>query len=334
MGWMDKVSAAATVAANQAVAKTRELAEELDETYGDDADYQNMREKLAKARVATREKYHETHARMSAADEGKKAGDLTRKFGEKVAKLPVLSLSSDAAMAANGVPHLVDEFVADPDDPMRAIWLAEGIGRAKRQLGKYQAGRSAISPTYALMYGSMKVGASLGDEQEPIETKLLKKAFITSAARVRENPYDADGLHVLSRVYLLQDDRTQAAKFSKLAIMADPDNGLPWITLARTYLAHGQIHNAQAAAQKAVDKGEKYGHAVWALAQLSDSRSWDDIDLVDSRRNQISPDDYRKYLGTVIEGKTVWNQLVKSQKVKAIDAKEKLKKSLDEGGEE
>ena len=309
MGWLDRASAAARIAADKAEKLAREVADELEAEYGDDERYQDTKSALRtfkdkavaagqEARIVGRETVDE----FSRTETGQAIGVHTRKLGSVVAELPALSAVADLAQHRHGVPALAEMYKQSPKDPERAIWLAEALLSVQRDMRLYGRVRSLTSPTYAVMSQSVKAAGKLGmDGADPTAVRVLKVAFVEARKRARANPQDARSLHILARVYLAQAQPSLAGRFAKLAILADPADGLPWITLSRAYLDLNQTENAKRAAQRAVDAGAGFGNEWLARATIkSKQRTEADVDRYERLRANYTPQQEAAYKGVAI----------------------------------
>ena len=74
----------------------------------------------------------------------------------------MFSLASDVVKRRHGVPELYDLLAEDPEDPQRALWLAEAIARAKASMSTYARIRSITSPTFAIINQSARASTQIG----------------------------------------------------------------------------------------------------------------------------------------------------------------------------
>ncbi len=333
MGWLDKATAAAKVAANAAREAAQEMAADMEAEHGDKPEYQEfqqswtrLKEKAKAGAVEAKALRNEAIAEFGGTESGRAVGEATRGLGTVLSRMPVLSALSDAAQSRHGVGKLRDQFMAEPGDPVLALWLAESMRRVGEDMHRYRVVRSVTSPTYAIMNQSIRAAGEVGKtDSDPVERKLLKVAFVRSRERVREHPEDAESLHVLARVYLAQGQAEQAGRFAKLALLSNPAQPLPWITLSRAYLEVGQSENARKAAQRAVDEGAGYGNEMLArLVLAGGAKSKDDIQHYEAYRAAVTPQDKTAYLGVAVSGSDWWEDLKDRQSGKTVKLLDEL----------
>lgn len=307
MGWLDKATAAARIAASEARKATLDGMSKVESDYSGDARYESLKDRLRvladKAKVAAAEVSafgSEIAQEASATEWGTKIGDNARATGAFLSTLPVLTAMGDSVQSRNGVDELYAQFLESPKDPLRAVLLAEALLRCEKDLKVYQRVRSVTSLTYALRRKMITSTLELGaEDHDPTRLRLLKIAFSQSDKRVRRNPADAVALHVLARVYSGMGHHADAVTAAKLAVLADPSDGLPWVTLGRAYLGLGQAANAERASLQAVQLGAGYGNeiAASALLFLEENPGLATISRFEELRSQITTQDRVDYLG-------------------------------------
>jgi len=323
MSLFDKAKAAAKLTKRTANRNVRKLAEGIDSKFQQDEWYQTAKESTKEVledsqKVATRikKKGEDLTVQFGETKVGSNIGKKARTIAGVISSLPVFSITSDVMKVRHGVIELHEKFTQYPNDPTKAVWLAEALGRVQKDMAVYSRIRSVTDPSYAVIRQSVITTTKLGQElTDPTYIRLLKHAFSISIKRTRHNPRDDEALHVLSRIYLAQNELGEATRFAKLAIMAKPDNGLPWVTLSRAYVAIGQTENARRAALKAIDDGIGYGNEILAEALLlsSISANLTDIESYHEMRSSVSKKDRSRYLGTDAEGVSVLEGIGKEQ---------------------
>ncbi len=312
MGWLNKARAAASEAkriASEAVASAKEAAEE---EWGGADWYDGAKEKARSASEAASGAAKgaatfagEVIGEVGATDLGQRVGVRARSATAALAKLPVFTLSTDVMKAKHGVDGLYTHLKEDTEDPLRYVWLAEAMGRVKRDSAAYSKVRSVADPSFFLVGQAVKVANSLGAEaKDPTETRLLKRAFSLSASRIKSDRRDAPALHVLARVYRAQGDADEAIKFSRLAYAADESDPLPLVTLAQLVLSTGRTDPARSIADRAVTEGAGFANTILADLALLDETVTpaERIERYSAACDAIADADREAYLGPCVEG--------------------------------
>lgn len=328
MGWMDKAVAGAKVAKENAKKLSQEVLEDLDATYGDDERFvaarqaaRDLRTKAGAAVADARELKNEALDEFAQTQKGKAFGEGARKGVAALAGLPILSALADGLQARHGVPQLYQEFLADPQHPMRAVHLAEAMGRAQRDMRTYRTVRSLTSISYLAVSQGVRASTSISDEPlDPTEVRILKIAFAQSVRRLRADRKDVEANHALARVYLAQGMHDQCLRFSQTAILLNPNDGLPWVTLARAHIEMGDLATAIRASEMAVARGATYGHETLAVARLrmADPGTMDDVRAYERTKGLVKPADREAYLGFAAELSAVM-ELVKAEQITKIE---------------
>ena len=335
MGWMDKALATAKLTADKAVKVSKELAEEFDAGLSSRDDYRSVKELAAEFRTkgmelaaGARDLTAEVAKEVGETELGAKAGQKMRSAAGVLAALPLVTAVTDVAKARQGVDELYAILLAQPQDPERALWLAEALDRVQRDLGMYRRVRSVTSMTYAarrrLIVGALELGL------QPVDAtrlRLLKSAYGRARSSLSANPEDAQALHVLSRVYLAQGDVLTAIKLAKLSILISPSHGLSWITLSRSFLAAKEYASAKEAAERAVSAGAGYGNEM--LAQLilvqSQEGTTETVAEYDRLRSLVTMEDRRAYLGTSVDPRDAIRHIKDEQVRRAASTLELMK---------
>ena len=335
MGWMDKALATAKLTADKAVSFSKDLAEEFDAGLNSRDDYKTAKELAADLRtmgkrvaVGARDLSAEVAREVGETERGAKAGQKMRSAAGVLGTLPLITAVTDAAKAHHGVDDLYATLLIEPQDPERAVWLAEALDRVQRDLTTYRRVRSVTSFTYAARRKLIVSALELG--RQPVDAtrvRLLKSAYGRARSTLRTDPVDAQALHVLSRVYLAQGDVNSALRLVKLAILISPSDGLPWITLSRCFLAAKQYPSAKEAAERAVAAGAGYGNQL--LAQLVMARSTEGTAQTaaeyDRLRSLVSIEDRSAYLGTAVDPRAGVRHIKDEQVRRAVGAFELMK---------
>ena len=204
-------------------------------------------------------------ARVGATPAGQSVGAALRRTAQHAGRLPVLSTPMDVIIVRNGLDSLIHQLREQPDDPQRHLWLAEGLLRVERDLRAYAIARGVVRPKSLVIRAGLRIAASLGQQDQPPAARLLRRTFELAVARLRHRPDDAVALHVLARIYLIQDLPDQAVRFAKLAVLADQASAAEsLVTLARSYARAGLPRNAKRAANLAIDDGQSLGYETLA----------------------------------------------------------------------
>jgi hypothetical protein len=194
---------------------------------------------------------------------GRTVGDAVRRLAGLAARLPVLSVTTDAITNRHGIPVLVERFRADPSDPMAGVHLLEALARADRDRRRYRAVRTVVDPTSWVVRTATSTAGAIGRETTPFADRLGRSVYGLAAARLREDPADAVAWHGLARVHLLRGDADGAHDLAALAALADPDHTpAALITVARAELARRRLTAADRAAQAAAERGHSVGFEV------------------------------------------------------------------------
>ena len=323
MAWFDKGKATTSIVAKNAKKVANEVKKEIDNEFGDSEWYQEAKNIATEVKKEAQIAY-QVAAELSGVmaedfgntESGKFIGEKSRSAGKFLSTLPIFSLKTDVIKNRHGVEHLFEHFSEDPNDPERALFLAEALSRVQSDLDVYSKVRSATSPTYAVISKSLITASYLGKEpSDPTQIKLLKLAFFKSIEKLKANPADSKALHILSRVYLAQKKHGEAIRFGKLSILADPNDGLPWVTLSRTYSEIDQHENARRAANRAIEKGAKYGYLLIADYDLADSEkaNFGQVTKYIENREKVSLKDRSKYLGPGVLGNNILEGIGRNQ---------------------
>ncbi|MES1935441.1 tetratricopeptide repeat protein [Salinisphaera hydrothermalis] len=258
---------------------------------------------------------------FSDSEVGRLTGKQSRRLLGRLQTLPILSLQTDTLRERHGVPELIKQLNAQPDDPLRYIWLAEAIARVRqdtnsvghvRDIATILTGHGALHvATRRAFRESAKQIASLGSEGTDTETALLMKAFFLSWNRVKAHPADSEALHLIARVYSCRGFHQEAIRFSKLALQADKTNKLPYLTLTRSYMALEHYMSAELAAGIALKADLGLAHKFLADLALirADSDTGAMCSLYDEHMSALKPEDYKRYWGTAVT-LSHWMQLV------------------------
>lgn len=334
MGFFDTIKASAMEAGKMAKKYTNEAVDYAEKNYGKEDWYKTAKEVAEKTKDFTKEVAqvsHEIIEEISDTEIGKQVGNTTRDFASIVSQLPVLSITSDFIKSKNGVGELYQLIKYDAYDAERYIWLAESMKRVERDRKIYSGFRTIIHPSSIIFRETIKTAVSLGvDKNDKFESRVLRNAYYLSINKYKTTK-EAKYLHILSRVYLLAGDNIESIKFSKMAIVADFKNKLPYITLARAYLAIGEYQNSKKAAKIAIDNNYLYGYDI--LSQLVMLEESDDIpykvEKYSSLRDKIQKKDRKAYLGCAIDEVSIIETIGKEQMGKLNNVIGKTKKYLN-----
>lgn len=340
MGLFDKLKASAIEAGKLAKQYSKESITLAEDNFGNEDWFKKAKDFGSKAKDVSKEISvevskigNEIVSDISKTDFGKKVGVGSRKFVEIVSQLPILTLSSDIIKSKNGINELYDILKKDKNNPENYVFLAEAMRRVERDKKIYFGFKTVMNPTSIIFRESIKTAVSIGlDESDPTEIKLLKNAFYLCVSKLKIQPKDSITLHALARVYLLMGLNEDCIRFCKLAILADSRNKLPYITLARAYIAIEQYDNANKSANIAITYEKYYAYEILSqLVMLANNNDIQQkIEEYSLYRDKISKEDRKIYLGVSIDEVSVLETIGKEQLTKATNLIDKTKKYLDD----
>ena len=200
-------------------------------------------------------------------------GNLARRARKAMAALPGLSAPADLIAARHCVDLLAARFEEDPTDPLRNVWLAEALLHTQRDLRTLSRLRTVADPTSIITRTAIRQVAALGDTTngEDAPTRLLRRAFLLSQSRVRQDAVDAVALHVLARVYLLRAMPRESLRLARLAAAVEsPERGHVLVTAARALHKLGRRDDAVRTAERAVQDGATHGYDLLARLLVTD----------------------------------------------------------------
>jgi len=339
MGIFDRASAAARLVADQVKTTAVETAREFDAGLSDKSDYRTLRQLGQDALTSSKQYLAEGRElgvglmrEVGETEAGAATGTSVRTLGKQINALPVLSAIVDSFKARHGIEELATRLVEEPENPLKAVQLAEGMSRVTRDLTYYRRTRSIISPTYAIRRQLIVGAVGLGlEDSDATVVCLQKRAFFQAKAQIHADPTNTNALHTMARVYLNEGDRVQALVTSKLAVLSEPKAGVCWITLARCYLLEDRVEDARSAASKAVSLGQSYGNEVLAALALIDAEGGvrDTSLRFDELRASVKPQDRQEYLGAPLGAKAAWDTLLETQWTKGVDSWSKFKQWME-----
>lgn len=335
MGLLNKLAASAVEAKNIVKKCANETIEYAETNFANEEWYKKTKEignvtKEAACEVSKEGKGLLTE--LSKSEVGKYVGSGARNLATNVSQLPILTIVTDIIKSKNGIDKLYQLVKDDPHNAEKYIWLAEGMVRVKSDRKIYLGFRSVIHPSSIIFRETLKTATKMGlDDADPVEIRILKNAYYISVYHVKKNPRDSKHLHVLARVYLLMGQIRESIKFSKLAILADPQNKLPYITLSRAYLAKGRYLDSKKAAKIAIANNLKYGYDIIAQLVLLDDQGdfKQKTGLYSSLRDKIGDIDKINYLGCSINEASFIESIGQKQASKFSNVINKSKKYLD-----
>jgi|GEM_PF-6392246 len=327
MGWLNKVKAAKNELSNAAKKTVKVISEELEEVAGGQDWYEETKKvgkdlngKLHNTVKASGEVASEILTEFGKTEFGKSVGKSTRYSAGFLSKVPLISTATDIIRSVNGVDNLYEHLRLKPTDPERNLWLAEAMLRMERDQQRYLCVRAAIDPTMAIAQQAVKSAADLDKVPlEPSHRRLLKNAFILSVDKLKTRPNDTRSLHIISRVYLIQNDIGEATRFSKLAVLSDPSNGYPYVTLARIYSQMLQHENVNKAALSAIENGATIGNEVLAESKLADNNlsAGTRMSTYNDLRESVDQESREKYWGPSVRGYNILEAVGEAQLKKA-----------------
>jgi hypothetical protein len=196
---------------------------------------------------------------------GRSAGHAVRRFGAVVARMPMLSLTSDVLAARHGVSELADLLREEPDDAMTAVWLLEALQRAERDRRHVRAVRTVVDPTTWVTRATLGTVATVGQEHAPFADRLARATYALACASLRDDPADDRAWHALARLHLHLDDPSGGRDLAALAaLVGGAERAGSLATLARAELGLGDLWAADRAAAHAASLGDTIGHEVRA----------------------------------------------------------------------
>jgi hypothetical protein len=333
MGWSDRAIARARLAAAKALEASQELLAEADKALlSSHPEYSDAKAALAAAAAEMRKTANRKLAQAASTQTGAKVGDATRKGLATLAQLPVLSAALDAAKARHAIDALAARCREDPEEPMHAVRLVEGLDRVQDDLRNYRRVRTAIDPMYRVHRQVIVTAAQLGQEaKDPIRVSLLKRAFVQARRRLAEVPDDPKALHTLARVYLAQGDVRHGALAAALSYRSDPGDPLPLVTLARCHMVSGERDRAAAVAERAVAVGATYANELLAVIVLNQTgRPHAELaDEFERLRSRVTPEARLAYLGCQPDASAAWQTFKSIQSERTAKVAQKARELSD-----
>lgn len=326
MSYYNKAKFLSLSAKNKLKEKATEIHADIESANKDKSWYGNMKSfasQSGEVLESLKDKEKNLEDKISNSASGKYIGSKARSTLGYLSKLPVISITSDTVKARHGIDSLYEKLKANPEDPTAYVWLAEAMERVQRDMQLYVGIRSTFDPHYFVIRRAIKSVASLGKATDPVQIQLLKKAYDLSKRNLIKNSADAEALHNLARIYLIQKQYVEAINFSKLAIIADPENALPLITISRAYMDLEQFDNAKKAAQLAVSKGVLFGNKLLADLEIMDQSDdmMHDAEAYSNFLCLVSAEDKALYWGVAVQGVGIFEGIGKSQLKKITNRK-------------
>ena len=329
MGLLDKLVAAANVAASSAADALEKKAGAVDEDLAEEGWYRGLKTLGAGAEVVARGALGAAEGVGGAALEqlgrtelGQTIGDTARGISDLFASLPVFSAIADTRRAMHGIDALYAHLRQDPRDPARYLWLVEAIDDLERDRGRARALKAVVDPLDVLRALSLQLPAKVAAGVDTRE-RLLRNAFALSVERALADPADAEGLHGLGRVYLLTGRAGDAVSFCRMALAAGgPAAPAAPVTLARADQGPGESARPPLAARRALAGGQTWGNRVLAELALGDEalEPADRIQSYSDLCDAVAPADEVAYRGPRPRGLGVLGELGSAQLTKAAAA--------------
>lgn len=323
MGLFDTFKAAASEAKKAASEVAKGVRTDIEKQYGDQEWYQDTKKLSQEALEVGGDVVRGASAltadaldRVGQTDAGKAVGSASKEFMGALAKLPGLSVTGDIIRSRHGIHDLLQNLQDDPRNPERHIFLADAMNRAQREQSRYTRVRSTLDPSYLLTQGAVSGVTTLGqDDDEPSDRRLRRNAFGLAIQRLERHPANARSLHCIARVYLAEEKLGEAVRFAKLAHLADTEDGLPLVTLARCYQALGQHDNAETAADLAIQRGATVANEILAELTLADESLTPEarIGLYTSQKAAVGNESRALYWGVDTEETSVVGAVLTSQ---------------------
>ncbi len=204
--------------------------------------------------------------RLGTTVAGKKISGATRVFGKVVAKVPGLTATADSVSVTNGVDVLKHAVKSAPRDPAAKVHLALALQRTARDMGQLRMAKAVMNPTTVITRVALQKSAALGAEDRmPLDEQLMRAAFKQASQIRTHRPTDGANLHLLARIYLIQEMPDQARQLARLALSASaPHPGDVYVTLAETERLAGNVAGVEQYAHLAIKHGSTLGYSVLA----------------------------------------------------------------------
>ena len=264
----------------------------------------------------------EAFVEISKTESGKVVGRSVEMSLAKLARMPIITMATDILRISHGLSDLSSQVKDDPENAEKRIWLAEAFVKYNKDRDTYIKIRSVLHPGTLLISEAGKAAVKLNNENRESEPdsesdKLLKIAFMHAAKKLRTRESIEKSLHVLSRVYLLKEQSIESMRFSKLAIVSNPQEGMYYTTLARGYRQLHQNANAAKAAVRAINLGSTVGNEILADILEASRRGKIGDGKIASKRSAITEEDRIKYWGTAKSGADIATAVGEEQWKKA-----------------
>ncbi len=252
-----------------------------------------------KAQAWSKDRGHAMETRLDRLGEtasGQKLAGASRAVGTVAAKIPGVSAMADSVSISNGVDVLTEAVKADPGRAEPKIHLVLAIRRTQRDMAQVRAAKAIMKPQTLITRTVLQKSATLGSDDElSMQEKLLRAAFKQAMTLKKDCPSDGENLHVLSRVYLLQEMPDTARQLARLSLAAGVEHpGDVYVTLANTESLAGSTSETEQYAELAAKHGSTLGYSVLAeLAMQRDLAASERVkeyarlaDLVDPRHEE------------------------------------------------
>jgi hypothetical protein len=269
----------------------------------------------------------------AAADSrrGAAVGRATRRVAAELQGLPGLSAPADVLRAKNAIGDLAARVEAEPDNPYAYLWLGEALKALERDTRVYVVIRALAQPGSLASRYVLKVGAGIGAETAvSASDEMLRRAFALADQRLRRDDFDADALHAIARVYLAKGAPETAVHPATLALRdpSHPSSGAFFFTLARAYLAAGQLPAARRAAERSIAAGTTLGYELLAdllFAGDAESETKERHQEYVQLFGQVAAADRTAYYGVDRSGSDALKTVLASQKAKLVESVERGK---------
>jgi hypothetical protein len=268
-----------------------DLANEIDSELKKNPKYVDARNASAKAASLARETADEALARIEATRAGKQVGLATRKVGQFVSTIPVLSVIGDATSEMAGIDALVQLRRENPENPWPLLWLSESLLRRESLSRTSLLLRATLEPFSAAAIASAKTAAKL-DAKNPIEA-CERAAWAMALRNLTANEEDSESLHVASRVYLARGYPKQALALAAVAAQTKQSREVALFTAAQALLALGNLEAAVRAAEASIEGGCSLGYAILSSVALSNRNYREALALASS----VQKADKERYFG-------------------------------------
>lgn len=257
MGWMDKAMRTAQAVGQQASAALEQASAREDGVGGALRKSKQLGESAAAAA-------NDALGEFAQTDRGQRTGAAIRRVQDEASRLPGVTVISDSFRSAHGIDVLAQRLRDDPAEPWHHLWLGEAIGRQTRGQNRFTAARAVFDPSVVLTKTATRAAGRVANDGETLETRLLKRAYVTSLRRLHSDLRDHDAWHIVSRVYLAREQPASAKSAATVAALLAPGDGRVLTTLADAQSRLLEYVAAAGSADAGIAAGCSMGYRVKA----------------------------------------------------------------------